>query len=95
MEFLLTIGLFLALNCSFYLLGRSGISRKRYRLLTSTLLAGTFFTLALLFVKNDTIIIGSILFVLTFIGGYLWFPLLIRRKSIKMTKIVYRFVCNH
>jgi hypothetical protein len=70
MKLLIPFVLFLSLPYLFRLMLKKGVKRIRYALLTSFLLALTFFILSILFVNEDQFVIGLVMFVLTFIGSY-------------------------
>ena len=80
MKLLITFFLFLTIPYLFRYILKKDVSRRGFALLTSLILAFTFFLLSVLFVKDDSLIIGIAMFVLILVGGYptqyLLFPIL-------------------
>lgn len=70
MKCVLTVGLFILLPISYRFLLNMGLSRQWYALLTSILLGLAFLFLSILFVEEDALLIGGIMFVTSLIGGY-------------------------
>lgn len=70
MEVLIIFGLFLCIPYLFRFIIKKGVSRHCYAMLTSLILALTFFLLSILFVTDDTFLIGTVMFILALIGGY-------------------------
>ncbi len=67
-----TVGLFLGMP--FILAGIfliPGMSRKRFSLLTTLIVAGQMFILVIVYSKSNTVLIGTILFLLMLPSGYL------------------------
>jgi len=81
-----TLGIFFLLPYLFRLLFKNpNVTRRGYAFLTSLLLAIANFLLVVMFVEENTIAIGIIMFLITIISGYptglLLYPFL--RKSLK------------
>ncbi len=70
MKILISFGLFFIMPYLFRIFLRKGMSRKWYALCTAILLALTFFILSMMHVKEDALLIGSIMFLLILIGSY-------------------------
>ena len=70
MEVLIIFGLFLCIPYLFRFIIKKGVSRHRYAMLTSLILALTFFLLSILFVTDDPFSVGTIMAILSLIGGY-------------------------
>ena len=63
--------LFLVLPYLFRWFLSIGMTRGRYALAASLSLGTTFFLLTIMFVEEDALLLGVIIFVLALIGGYL------------------------
>ncbi len=80
MKILITIVLFIVLPYILRILLKNGITHNRFAVITSLLYATLFFLLSIMFAKNNSIVIGVILFLCIMIGGlptsYMVYPIL-------------------
>ena len=80
MKIIMTLIQFIIFHIALRILLKKGITRRWFALLTSLLYATLFLFLSIMFVYNDSIVIGVIMFLCMMIGGYptafLLYPLL-------------------